>query len=119
MPAKVNTDRIDKASDELAVYQNALLWLLEYGEKLSGSNIKFAVELPFSGSVTGASGAAKVIASCARLNIADLVKDATQMCRNTIGLSVAAIQEEVDKAHELQVQLTSRPSSSPTEEVRS
>lgn len=97
----MNTIRISQAVRDIEENTAALKWLEEFGPQFTGrdkSQADVAVHLNAASACPGAKEAAAVISAFARLSLPDLIKTATQNCRNTIELAKSAICEEADRA---------------------
>lgn len=93
----MNIDRIKRAAAEIEKNTVALKWLEEYGASYTGhgrNEATFDVHLHLASACPGAKEAQEIITSFARISLPDLIKTATQNCRNTIAICEDAIRAE-------------------------
>lgn len=100
----MDTARIAHAVGLIDKNVAALKWLEQYGKSLDGrsqDSFTVAIRLHTASACPGASEAAEIMQSFARLSIADLVQTSITNCRNTIECAESIIREEAAKGPSL------------------
>ena len=96
----MNTSRIISAAKTIAECDEALVWLTEYGDRLSGrdESVSIQVRLNFAGSCRGAKEAESILSAKAMNDIQNIVAAAIEDCRNTIEICKQTILDETGGA---------------------
>lgn len=96
----MNVYRIQDACKIITTRQAALDWLEEYGVGLTGDGAtEVSVRLIAARGCHGAPEAADVLSAYGRFCLPDMLKAATECCRNDIAMAVDAIRCEVGNTY--------------------
>ena len=96
----MNTSRIISAAKTIAEREEALAWLAEYGDRVSGrdESASIQVRLNFAGACRGAKEAEGILSAKALNDIQNIVAAAIVDCRNTIEICKQTILDEIGGA---------------------
>lgn len=101
MTGPINIERIAKAVKLIDNQRKALIWLTNYGVKLTGKSeaaeALFEIHIITAGGNHGVEEAAQSLSAYARTMLPEIVKTAIQGCSNTIAMERGAIADELDK----------------------
>ena len=94
----MNVLRIKQAAEAISACEEALIWLDEFGARLSSENgaASVSVHPTFANACRGAKQAQEMLSTMARFSLPEIVRAATANCRNTIELEREAIRRELD-----------------------
>lgn len=92
--------RVLQAAKVITERKAALAWLEQYGVQLTGRDkdqVGFTLHIYFAGSCAGAKEAMDVMTSYARFSLPEIVRAATECCRNDIDIAKNSIRGEIEK----------------------